>query len=249
MVLTQTRILILIPAYNAGKELEDLLTQLAAYQPREQILVVDDGSTLTDSGVLCAAGWRVERRPHLGKGAALRAGFATALGEGYEWVITMDSDGQHSPRDLPRFFEAIASDQFDLVVGNRMGNPKKMPWLRKVTNRFTSWLLRRLTSTPLHDVQSGYRAIHCSVLEQIPLTTNHFDTEIEQLMRAARAGLRIGEVPIETIYNNGRSWISKSRDTGRFWRLLLRLMFEPKGTGAAPERPPRREALKRSGEP
>jgi glycosyltransferase involved in cell wall biosynthesis len=229
--LPQPTILILIPAYNAGAELAALLAQAAERHPRRHILVVDDGSTTCDYNDLCAAGWRIERRPHGGKGAALRAGFDLALREGYDWVITMDADGQHSPDDLPRFFEAIASDQFDLIVGNRMGDTRAMPWLRKMVNRFTSWLLRRLTGSPLHDVQSGYRAIQRSVLEQIPLTTSHFDTEIEQLIRAARARMRIGETPIATIYNQGRSWISKSRDTYRFWRLIVRLSVEPKLTG------------------
>jgi len=224
----QLNILILIPAYNAGAELGTVLAKIAERHPREQLLVLDDGSTTTDYGDLRAAGWRVERRPHAGKGGALRAGFELALREGYDWVITMDADGQHSPDDLPRFFEEIASGQWDLIVGNRMGDTRTMPWLRKMTNRFTSWLLRRLTGMPMHDVQSGYRAICRSVLEQIPLTTSHFDTEIEQLVRAARAGARIGEVPVQTIYGQGHSWISKSLDTYRFWWLILGLLLEPK---------------------
>jgi glycosyltransferase involved in cell wall biosynthesis len=219
------RILILIPAYNAGRELGDLLIAVAERHPREQILVVDDGSTTTDYGALKAAGWHIERRPHGGKGMALRAGFDLALREGYEWVITMDADGQHSPGDLPRFFDAIAADRYDLIVGNRMDDTRRMPWLRKMVNRFTSWLLRHLTRVPLHDVQSGYRAIRRLVLDRIPLTTAHYDTEIEQLVRAAQAGMRIGEVSIATIYNQAPSWISKSRDTYRFWRVVVKLLL------------------------
>jgi glycosyltransferase involved in cell wall biosynthesis len=226
--LAQPSILILIPAFNAGAELATVLAKVAERHPRRHILVVDDGSTTTDYGDLRAAGWRIERRPHGGKGAALRAGFERALGENYDWIITMDADGQHSPDDLPRFFEAIALGQFDLIVGNRMGDTHTMPWLRKMTNRFTSWLLRRLTGMPLHDVQSGYRAIRRLALERIPLTTSHYDTEIEQLLRSSRAGLRIGEVPITTIYNQGRSFVSKSKDTYRFWRIIARLLLEPK---------------------
>ena len=226
VVLTQPRILILIPAYNAGRALAQLLDELAHTHPREHLLVVDDGSETTDYADLRAAGWRVERRSHGGKGAALRAGFAIALREGYDWVVTMDADGQHAPGDLPRFVEAINSGRFDLVIGSRMHDPRTMPWLRKMTNRTTSWLLRRMTGVAMHDVQSGYRAVHRSVLERVPLTTSHFDTEIEQLIRAARAGFRIGEVRIATIYNESPSCISKSRDTWRFWRLLLRLRRE-----------------------
>jgi glycosyltransferase involved in cell wall biosynthesis len=226
LIVPPWKVLIVIPAYNAGAELAGVLAALAERHPREQIVVVDDGSTTTDYADLRAAGWRVERRSHAGKGNALREGFALARREGYDWVITMDADGQHSPGDLPRFLEAIASDEYDLIVGNRMDAPQTMPWLRRWTNRFTSWLLRRLTGVPMHDVQSGYRATRRTVLEQVPLTTVHFDTEVEQLVRAARAGFRIGEVPIATIYNEAPSWISKSRDTYRFWRLIFRLAFD-----------------------
>jgi len=221
-------ILILIPAYNADSgALAALLAGIAERHPPGQILVVDDGSTTTDYAGLRGAGWRIERRPHGGKGAALRAGFDLALREGCDWVVTMDADGQHSPGDLPAFFDAIARDRFDLIVGNRMSDTRTMPFLRRMTNRFTSWLLRRLTGVPMHDVQSGYRAIRRAVLEEIPLTTTHFDTEIEQLIRSARARMRIGEVPIATIYNTGQSWISKSRDTWRFWKVVVRLWFSP----------------------
>jgi len=235
MSVMQSRVLILIPAYNAGAQLATVLAQAAQYHPREDILIVDDGSTTTDYGDLRAEGWRIERRPHGGKGAALRAGFDLALRAGYDWIISMDADGQHSPDDLPRFFDAIASDRFDLIVGNRMGDTRAMPWLRRMTNRFTSWLLRCLTHASMHDVQSGYRAIRCSALERIPLTTTHYDTEIELLIRSARAGMRIGEVPIATIYNESHSWISKSKDTYRFGRLILRLFFEPKSNPRSPK--------------
>jgi len=221
------KVLVLIPAYNAGDELGRLLDRLAERHPRDRILVIDDGSETTDYADLRKAGWRVERRPHGGKGAALKAGFSIALREGYDWVITMDADGQHLPDDLGGFFDALASGRYDLVVGNRMHDPSTMPWLRKMTNRFTSWLLRRLTGVPMHDVQSGYRAISRKVLEQIPLTTSHFDTEIEQLIRSARAGMRIGEVPIATVYNRAPSFISKTRDTYRFWRIVLKLALAP----------------------
>ncbi|MCX8038755.1 MAG: glycosyltransferase family 2 protein [Candidatus Sumerlaeia bacterium] len=228
MALFQPRTLILIPAYNAGPELGRLLSEIAARHPRGQILVIDDGSTTTDYADLRAAGWRVERRPHGGKGAALRAGFEIALRENYDWVVTMDADGQHAPADLPRFADAITADCYDLIVGNRMHDTRTMPLLRKATNRFTSWLLRRLTRVPLHDVQSGYRALRRRVLEAVQLTTTHYDMEIEQLIRAARAGMRIGEVPIATIYNEGKSFISKTRDTCRFIRLIFRLLVHRK---------------------
>jgi glycosyltransferase involved in cell wall biosynthesis len=219
------RVLILIPAYNAGPALGRLLEEAARRHPREQILVVDDGSQTTDYADLRAAGWRVERRLHGGKGAALRAGFDLALREGYDWVVTMDADGQHSPDDLPRFFAAIESGGCDLIVGNRMNDTARMPWLRRMTNFVSSWLVRRLTRVPMHDVQSGYRAIARCVLEEVRLTTTHFDTEIEQLMEAARLGKRFAEVPIATIYNEGGSFVSKSRDTYRFCRIVMKLRW------------------------
>ncbi len=216
-----------------------MLAGIAKHHSPDHVLVIDDGSTTTDYAELRAAGWRVERRPHGGKGMALRAGFARACEKGYGWVVTMDADGQHAPDDLPAFFEAIRSGRFDLIIGNRMGDPSTMPWLRRQTNQFSSWLLRRLTGAPVHDVQSGYRAIAREVLERVKLTTSHFDTEIEQIIRAVQAGFRIGEVPIRTIYNDAPSAISKVRDFCRFWRVVIRL------TLLAPDR----SGIKRAGRP
>jgi glycosyltransferase involved in cell wall biosynthesis len=235
--------LILIPAFNAGPELRDLLGQVGERHPREHVLVVDDGSTTTDYGDLRAAGWRVERRPHGGKGMALRAGFDVAGEDDYAWVITMDADGQHAPTDLPAFLEAIGSGDYDLLIGNRMGDTRTMPWLRRLVNRVSSWVLRRLTGAPVHDVQSGYRAIARTVLERVTLTTANFDTEIEQIIRAAQAGMRIGEVPIQTIYNDAPSAISKVRDFCRFWRVVIRLtLLSPRRPCSRERRP---EALSR----
>lgn len=221
------KILILIPAYNAGPELAALLDQVGHVHPRDRILVVDDGSDETDYADLREAGWRVERFEHGGKGAALRHGFDIALREECDWVITMDADGQHSPSDLPRFFAAIDADDADLIIGNRMRDTSTMPPLRKFINWITSLMLRLMTRVPVHDVQSGYRAVNREALERVPLTTSHFETEIEQIIRAARLRLRIREVPIATIYNEGRSFISKSRDTYRYLRICLILAVSP----------------------
>ena len=99
-----------------------------------------------------------------------------------------------------------------------------MPWLRRATNRFMSSLLSRFARQPIADSQSGHRlAVVTHVLREVPLTTNHFETESELIVAAARRGFRIGSVPVRTIYRTGgKSHIRKVPDTWRFLKLCVR---------------------------
>lgn len=217
------RILILIPAYNAGAELDALLAQITAYHPKSHILVIDDGSTTTSYETVKASGFTVLRFPHAGKGAALQHGFQEALSRGYDWIITMDADGQHAPEDLPRFFEVIHQDSPpDIVLGNRLGDVRTMPFLRKLTNFLCTAVIRWATRQPVIDSQSGYRAIRASVVQNVRLNTSGFETEIELLLKAARQGFRIGSVPVRTIYVDVPSHIKRARDTYAFIRIVAR---------------------------
>lgn len=222
--------LIIIPAYNEEKYLPALLENLASIT--RDIVVVDDGSM--DSTHRCAvdAGVHVIRQPHQGKGGALKSGFHYAVDKGYDWVITMDSDGQHDWRDVPRFLQAVSLNgkSPDIVVGSRMSecagmtNTGKMPVIRRLTNRFMSTLLSGLIGSRIEDTQCGFRAINTRVLKGLVLVTSHYDTESELLIKSGKAGYRISSIPIKTIYNGAPSNINKFTDTLRFLRLLWKTL-------------------------
>jgi glycosyltransferase involved in cell wall biosynthesis len=214
---------VLIPAFNPGPELGELVAELDSLLGPDLTLVVDDGSESGEFDALERSGQQVLHIPHTGKGGALRAGFAWWAERGWNWAITMDADGQHAPSDLPGFLEAIAEGQGDILLGNRMDATRDMPFLRLWTNRITSWIITRIAKQPIPDAQSGYRAIRLSILEHFPLVTTNFDLESEILFRASWAGFRVVPIPIQTIYRGDEeSHISKRRDTLRFVRLVLK---------------------------
>ncbi len=187
----------------------------------DRVFVVNDGSTDGAPERAGASGARVIDHPaNRGKGAALATGFAAALAEGAEGVITLDADGQHDPAWIPRFLDA--AEGADIVVGSRMSEPGSMPWLRVGVNRFTSVVVSRLAGTRLTDSQSGFRWISSDVLRAVRLESQRFDAESEILIKAARRGFRIAEIPVPTIYGNEVSKIRPLRDTGRFIRLVWR---------------------------
>jgi glycosyltransferase involved in cell wall biosynthesis len=234
---THANVLALLPAHNEAATIREVLDGVLCHVDRA--LVVDDGSD--DATAAAAASVpRVEvlRIARTGKGGALRAGFARAIELGYAWVLTLDSDGQHDPAEIPSFLDVVRGGDVPIVVGSRRGDLATMPWLRRTTNRFMSWLLSRFARQRIPDTQNGFRLIATDVLRQVELTTCHFETESELIVAAARRGFRIGSVPVRTIYRkDGHSHIRKVPDTWRFLKLCMSKPWTraPRGTVAAIE--------------
>ncbi len=216
---------VILPSYNAAAHLAAVIGDIQRCDPALRILVVDDGSTDGTGDVARAAGVEVAvHAPNRGKGAALATGFAWALAEGLDWVYTMDADGQHPPAEMNILRAEAARGGWDVVVGNRLGDAPNMPWLRKRTNEFTSWVVSRMAGTPIPDSQNGYRLFRVPCLRGLRLRTTRYDTESEILVRLARRGSRIGSAPVSTIYGTEKSSIRPLLDTYRFFRLVAVLM-------------------------
>lgn len=217
---------VVVPAYNAGHHLGDVIPQIAKYVPVERIIVVDDGSSDDTGDVAAGAGARVvTHNPNRGKGAALRTGIDKAGEIGARFAVTIDADGQHDPAEIPSFIEQQRRTCADIVVGNRMAATEGMPWLRLMTNRATSSIVSMLAKTTIPDSQNGYRLISTELFSRIKLETTRYDTESEILIRAGRMGARITSVPTKTIYGGEESAINPFVDTGRFMRMVLRSFF------------------------
>ncbi len=211
----------MIPAYNAGEPLAVVAAEAGRRLDPGRVLVVDDGSTDGAPERARAAGARVIVHPaNRGKGAALRTGFEAALAGGAAGVITLDADGQHDPAWIPDFLAAAPGA--DLVVGSRMRAPGPMPWLRVAVNRFTSAVVSALAGVRITDSQSGFRWIAAEVLREIPLESERFDAESEILIKAARRGFRVREIPMPAVYGDEVSKVHPFRDTARFLRLVGR---------------------------
>lgn len=223
---TQPKILILLPAYREEGRIGDVVTAAAAVCP--DVLVVDDGSDdATGREARDAGAVVVRQEPNQGKGAALNRGFAYAREHGFDAVVTMDSDGQHSPDDLPRFIEAFARGDAPVIIGNRMSDVEDMPFVRKMTNRFMSWLLSRRMGVRVPDTQNGYRLYATDVLGEVKVDDPRFAAESEILLELAARGVSMSSVPVTTIYGDEKSKIHPFKDTLRFFRMLRRFRRRP----------------------
>lgn len=187
------------------------------------MVVVDDGSTDSTAQVLRDRNVVVlPHRQNRGKGEALKTGFAYARDNGYGAVITLDADLQHAPESIPGFLQLYRTGTYDLLVGARNIALSVMPFSRWLTNKVTSWIISRMAGQKITDSQSGYRLISTSLWHEMKLSTAAYDLESEILIKAGKRGYRIGEVPIETIYTGGVSYINPLSDSWRFIKLIWR---------------------------
>jgi len=202
-----------------------VITGISRFVPREYIIVVDDGSTdNTGQLALKAKAVVLHHKENRGKGAALQTGFRYIIENQYRGVIVLDADGQHDERFIPAFLRRAERDA-DMVIGSRMDQVGKMPWIRVVTNRFTSACISALARQKIPDSQSGYRYIGVEVLKALRLRTSRYDTESEMLIQAGRKGYRIDSLPISSIYGQEKSSIRPMMDTLRFVFLVARSCF------------------------
>ncbi len=216
----------LIPCYNAEKSLPNLLAELRAFIPPERTICINDGSTDKTVTVLHQHGVRAYHLPkNQGKGVALKLGYDLALKCGATCVLTIDSDHQHLPADIPKFQHAAL--HYDIVIGSRRRNGRftaPMPLPRIFSNTTTSAILTRITKQKIEDAQCGFRLIQRKCLEEIvPLCFEKgFMFETEFLLHAATRGYTIGFVEIEVIYGTAASKMRYVADSLNFIKLILR---------------------------
>jgi glycosyltransferase involved in cell wall biosynthesis len=158
-----------------------------------------------------------------GKGVAIATALEFFGKSDAEFAVFLDADGQHDAAEIPRLVETAQATGAGIVVGTRMQETVGMPLVRRLTNRFTSWVTGRLAQQRIPDSQCGFRLLRRTVLADLHLSTGHFETETEMLIQAGRAGHKLASVPIRTIYREGRcSRIRPWRDTLRFIELAVR---------------------------
>jgi glycosyltransferase involved in cell wall biosynthesis len=214
----RSRVACVIPAYRAAGTLEQVVRALRAALPDARVIVVDDGSPDATAAVAYAVADRVIHLAYnQGKGAALRAGFADVLLGGDDVVLTLDADGQHDPACAPALLAAL--DEHDVVIGQRGRSGSTMPLGRRMTNVMSSLAIAHVAGIHLHDTQSGFRAIRRRVLEEVDARGDRYEFETDFLIRAARAGFRVANVGIPTVYGT-TSHFRGMRDSARIVRAI-----------------------------
>jgi glycosyltransferase involved in cell wall biosynthesis len=221
-----------IPCRNEGANIYALVQEVRQILPN--VLVIDDGSTDLTVQQAKAAGAAVHSlASSKGKGAALAAGWLRARAVGFSWALCMDGDGQHAPADIAKFLRVAEQTNASLVVGNRMSEAHKMPWGRRVVNRWMSRKLSALAEREFPDSQCGFRLIQLSALDRIRLRAQQFEIESEQLLAFAAAGETIKFVPVQVIYRSERSKIHPWRDTLRWFRWRREWLSSRPQSGAS----------------
>src|SRR5690606_29611862 len=137
--------------------------------------------------------------PNQGKGAALKAGFARALEEGYQAVLTLDADGQHDPAEIPLFLEQYRKEPADLIIGAR--DFSQMPLRRRLANLFGLYSFSWAIGQRVRDNQSGYRLISRRLMQAMLSSSEQgYQFEVEMIVIAVKQGFSIDWVPVRTIY-------------------------------------------------
>ena len=141
---------------------------------------------------------------NLGKGKALKTGFKEALNKGYEYAITMDSDGQHFAEDIPVFLDALETEATKnvLYIGARNMAQADVPGKSSFGNKFSNFWFWFETGTWLQDTQCGYRLYPLKEIEKLSLYTPKFEFEIEVIVKASWKGTLVKNVPVKILYDD-----------------------------------------------
>jgi glycosyltransferase involved in cell wall biosynthesis len=216
---------ILIPSYNAEKTIGTVL--LECLEAAVPVLVVDDGSTDETANIAATLPVIILRHKHnQGKGSSLRTGFAWALEQGVDLVVTLDADGQHDVSAVKKLVEFAHGGRIDLLIASRHDQFEEMAGLRASWNRFGVWCMRKRTGFEITDSQSGFRCYSTNLLRSVTLVADGYDLEMELLMKAWRNGFRIDSLPVAARVADGRSTshFRPVRDTWNICKVFLRYM-------------------------
>jgi glycosyltransferase involved in cell wall biosynthesis len=200
--ITDKKIIVVIPVYNEGLVLRQVITSLLK-QPNITIIVVDDGSTepvshsIRDMPVVL-----LRHRTNLGQGAALQTGFTYAQRLHPDIVITFDGDGQHDICDLPVIIAPIINHKADIVLGSRFlpESGTITPFLRKIILQQARIINFLFSGILFSDAHNGFRALNRKALEKIAITENRMAHASEILFEIKKHGLRYKEVPVHIRY-------------------------------------------------
>jgi glycosyltransferase involved in cell wall biosynthesis len=213
------KVCVIIPTYNNHMTLKRVIDGVLQYT--RNIIIVNDGSTDSTPQIL-------EQYPQLvqvhqpvnkGKGIALQTGFKVARDAGYEYAITIDSDGQHFPDDLPTFIDVLEAEGEALLIGSRNMEQEGVPKKSSFGNKFSNFWFWFETGIKLQDTQSGYRLYPLNKIPQKSFT-NKFEYEIEVIVRTAWKGVPVKNIPVQVLYDMSER-VSHFRPFKDFTRISI----------------------------
>ncbi|MBC3757212.1 DUF2062 domain-containing protein [Hyunsoonleella sp. SJ7] len=213
---------VLIPTYNNERTLKRVLD--GVLEITDRVIAVNDGSTDNTKSIL--EGYpqieKVSIQKNKGKGNALREGFKRAVELGYDFAITIDSDGQHFPEDISVFMAELerSENKNMLLIGARNMSQEGVPGKSSFGNKFSNFWFWFETGIKLTDTQSGFRLYPLKAIDKLRLVTNKFEYEVEVIVKAAWEDVEVKNVPIQVLYDENER-VSHFRPFKDFTRISI----------------------------
>ena len=215
-----SEICVVVPTYNNARFLQANIEDILQYNAH--VIVVDDGSTDKTIEILKNFGEKIisfSYKQNKGKGYALRCGFDIAEKLGFQYVITMDSDGQHDAADLPFFYEKIKQYPNSVIVGSRILKQKNMPAGNTFANKFSNFWFVVQTGKRLPDTQSGFRLYPLGKMHGMRPLLRRYEAELELLVRLTWRNIALLPIKINVQYPAER--ITHFRPFADFLRISI----------------------------
>jgi glycosyltransferase involved in cell wall biosynthesis len=218
-------LLVIVPALNEEGAIAGVVGSIHKHVPGAPVLVIDDCSSDHTSARAREAGADVLSLPHhLGLGGAVQAGYKLAYELGFDYVIRVDGDGQHDPRDIPRVFDKLKESGCEMVIGSRFAEPtgSDTSVVRRLGIRFFRAVLRPILGKPVHDPTSGFVGVNRTALDVFAGSFPLEYPEIEALVVLQRRRFRFEEIPCKMRpRRTGRSSITAVKSLYYIIHVLL----------------------------
>ncbi len=218
--MTDTKVSVVIPAFNESQTIADLIHRILQRYPEFEVVVIDDGSDDNTAEVAADAGARVYSHPYnIGNGAAIKSGIRAATGE---ILVFMDADGQHDPEDMGRMLAHMP--EFDMVVGARAKGSQASIG-RSIGNKIYNWLGSYVSKFQIQDLTSGFRAVKADVARSfVYLLPNTYSYPTTITLGVLRTGRSVKYIPITARpRRKGNSNIRLVQDGIRFFMMIIRI--------------------------
>ncbi|MDA3855178.1 MAG: glycosyltransferase family 2 protein [Candidatus Woesearchaeota archaeon] len=221
----QSKILIAMPAYNEAKVIFDVIKDIKK-EGYKNILVIDDCSKDDTFNVAKKAGATVLKHVvNRGAGAATNTGLIYAKRNNYDYIVFIDSDGQHSPKEIKKLI--LHANKYDVVIGSRMvGSLKNMPFQRRAVNFAGSFITYLIFGLFVRDSQSGFKVFSRNAINKINISFDRYEFCSEIIGEIYKNKLSYKEIPIKIIYStHSLGKIDSGQSVFNGFKMILRFIF------------------------
>jgi glycosyltransferase involved in cell wall biosynthesis len=203
--------LAIIPCYNEAATIGSIVLKVKNHV--DKVLVIDDGSIDDTAKIAKSAGAQViSHKKNYGKSTAIKNGFKYALDKNYDYIVTIDGDGQHNPDEIPFVLKILKNNGNDIIVGYRSGNDTEMPGWRKIGKNILDYTTSFGNGGYVTDSQNGFRAFNKKAVKALTPTLNgkSFCVESEQLIKAHELGLEVTQADVTCKYKDLKKTSTKN---------------------------------------